>query len=80
MLLTNNQRNQAKILNDPSFAPLLTSGAGPAKTEKSFKPSVWTPVFIRKTEILTDADDSHKPSHKKTMPTAQQTTSTKPWL
>ncbi|KAG1927244.1 hypothetical protein F2P79_024382 [Pimephales promelas] len=45
--------DKAKTLNDPSFAPLLsTSGPSVCRPERMIKPNFKTAVSVRKTEIL----------------------------
>lgn len=50
--------NQAKTLNDPSFALLLTGSAIAPRIEKPFKPNCRTSVAVRKTEVATAVDVS----------------------
>ncbi len=57
--------DQAKTLNDPSFAP-LTGSWSTGKVEHSFKHNTKTPVSVKKTEVSVGSDSSHdNPSEKR---------------
>ena len=58
--------DQAKTLNNPSFAP-LTGGSNVGKAEHSFKYNVKTPVSVKRTDVSVNSDDSHNcPAEKMT--------------
>nr|XP_054598158.1 uncharacterized protein LOC129163741 [Nothobranchius furzeri] len=64
--------DQAKILNDPSFAS-LTGNSRSGRPEPSLKHNMKIPISVKKTEISTQLNSSHsKPSEKRMADPDQQ--------